>query len=196
MKPDAFNPLRLDVARFARAGAGLEGQVPLQTMQRLCEGTCSVEGAAAGVVTWAARGSLREVPAGAPELRLALQANTTVGLICQRCLQPLAVDLAIDRTFRFARDDEEAAQLDQVAEDEDVLALGRPLDLLSLLEDELIMALPIVPRHQVCPQPLAAWREPSEPGAAEGNSRPAAQDPTLRPHPFAVLGTLKRPKIS
>ena len=119
-----------------------------------------------------------------------------MGLICQRCLQPLAVDLAIDRTFRFARDDEEAAQLDQVAEDEDVLALGRPLDLLSLLEDELIMALPIVPRHQVCPQPLAAWREPSEPGAAEGNSRPAAQDPTLRPHPFAVLGTLKRPKTS
>ena len=68
----------------------------------------------------------------------------------------MAVELAVDRVFRFARNDEEAAELDEVSEDEDVLALGRPLDLLSLVEDELIMALPIVPRHEACPQPLRA----------------------------------------
>lgn len=196
MKSAALNPQRLDVAKFARAGASLAGEVPLESFQRLSEGTCPPVDEVAGLVRWSATGSHRDVLGGAPELRLRLQAQTTIWLNCQRCLQPMAVNLRIDRTFRFARSDDEAAELDEASEDEDFLALGRPLDLPSLVEDELIMALPIVPRHQACPQPLAAWREPSEPGAAKGASRPAAQDPTLRPHPFAVLGALKRPKTS
>jgi uncharacterized protein len=47
------------------------------------------------------------------------------------------------------------------------------------VEDELILALPLVPRHDACPQPLAA------PATAE---EPLAE----RPNPFAALAALKR----
>lgn len=54
------------------------------------------------------------------------------------------------------------------------------LDLQALIEDELLLALPIVPRHDLCPEPLArAFVED------EGESR--AED-----SPFAALSVLKR----
>jgi uncharacterized protein len=198
MKSAALNPQRLDVAKFARAGANLAGEMPLQSLQRLSEGTCAPVDEVPGLVSWGATGSHRQVLGGAPKLRLRLQAQTTLWLNCQRCLQPMAVSLQIDRTFRFARSDEEAAELDETSEDEDFLALGRPLDLPSLVEDELIMALPIVPRHETCPEPLLA---PEVSGAALSVTRHGAEgardqddapQPADRPHPFAVLGTLKR----
>ena len=40
MKSAALNPQRLDVAKFARAGASLAGEVTLESFQRLSEGTC------------------------------------------------------------------------------------------------------------------------------------------------------------
>ena len=200
MKPADLNPQRLDVAKFARAGTSLEGQVPLGALQRLSEGTCAPDDAQPGLVTWRATGSQRGVLGGTPEVRLHLQAQATVWLNCQRCLQPVAVSLPIDRVFRFARDDDEAAQLDEASEEEDVLALGRPLDLMSLLEDELIMALPIVPRHETCPQPLQALGDAGlatgVPGTAAAGGPDVAADDAARPNPFAVLGKLKLPRPS
>ncbi len=202
MKSAALNPQRLDVAKFARAGASLAGEEPLESFLRLSEGTCAPVDEVVGLVSWGATGSHREVLGGAPELRLRLQAQTTIWLNCQRCLQPMAVNLRIDRTFRFARSDDEAAELDEASEDEDFLALGRPLDLPSLVEDELIMALPIVPRHEACPQPLLP---PEVPGAALSLTPAGAegmgpdedeQQASDRPHPFAVLGALKRQRSS
>ena len=69
----------------------------------------------------------------------------------------------------------EAAQLDEHSED-DVLALPQRLDLHELLEDELILALPIVPRHGVCPQALPLAAVPEAEAA---------------PNPFAALAALR-----
>ena len=65
--------------------------------------------------------------------------------------------------------------------EDDVLALTRALDLRELVEDELLLALPIVPRHEVCPEPLP---QPADDAAP---AEPA-------PHPFAALAALKRTK--
>jgi len=200
MKPARLHPQRLDVPKFARAGARLEGQEPVDKMRRLSDGACPPDDAADGLVRWSAEGSQRDVPGGAPQWRLRLRAQATVWLHCQRCLQPMAVELVVDRVFRFARSEEEAAELDEVSEDEDVLALGRPLDLPSLVEDELIMALPIVPRHGTCAQPLqvlapaAACAAARKPGPAQAGI--GEEEAGARPNPFAVLGALKRQRPS
>ena len=61
-----------------------------------------------------------------------------------------------------------------------MLALGPPLDVLELIEDELILALPLVPRHEPhCPVPLAA---------PEGAVSAAPEEP----HPFAALAALRK----
>jgi uncharacterized protein len=98
-------------------------------------------------------------------------------LECQRCLQPVDEYLDIARSFLFVHGEDAAAQLDADGED-DVLALTRSLDLRELLEDELLLSLPLVPRHEVCPQPLVAPIDAS----------PLEE----KPNPFAALASLKR----
>jgi uncharacterized protein len=130
---------------------------------------------------WRVQATLKPVTGGAPEMWLHLQATATVLLQCQRCLQDMTEALVVDRRIRFVRSEAEAARLDEESED-DVLALQPRLDLQSLFEDELILSLPLVPRHNSCPRPLLA---------------PAVSDAVTEqaPHPFAALAALKgRPR--
>ena len=118
-----------------------------------------------------------------PEIWVHLQADTRLPLVCQRCLLPVDVPVAVDRSFRFVADEATAAAQDDEAE-EDLLALSRSFDLLELIEDELLMELPVAPRHEVCPEPVKM----STADAAFDAAAPQKE------HPFAVLGRLKTGK--
>lgn len=183
-KKAAHQPEHLDVAAFARERALLEGLQPVTDMARLSEGLDPPADAPASQVQWSAEGLWSQPLGDQPQLRLRLRARTTVWLTCQRCLQSVALPLEIDQTVRFARDEDEAARLDE-EEEEDVLALTRSLDLHALLEDELILALPIVPQHETCPQSLPWSGVPSAPPGE-------APDADAPEHPFAVLKQLGR----
>ena len=128
---------------------------------------------------WRAVGQQRMVQGSEPEIWLHIQGDTVVRLECQRCLQPMNEVLRADRYLRFVAGEDEAARLDEDSED-DVLALVARLDLFELLEDELILALPLVPRHGTCPQPL-------DMAPASAVARPDES----RPHPFAALAALR-----
>ena len=92
----------------------------------------------------------------------------------------MTVQLDVQPSLRFVHGEAQAEALDEDS-DEDVLALTPSLDLLPLIEDELILALPLVPRHEVCPQPL-----PMSAGADELASADEAE------HAFAGLSSLLR----
>jgi len=171
---------RLDVARFAAEAGTLAGDWPGEQLDRLADSQTPPQDTPLTVVAWSVQGEARPVTGGEPELWLTLKASTTAWLACQRCLQPMAETLVIDRRIRFVRGEAEAEALDAESED-DVLALARSLDLRELVEDELLLALPLVPRHERCPQPLPMAAAAIEPAAA---AEPAA-------HPFAVLKHLK-----
>jgi uncharacterized protein len=177
-RPKTFEPGRLDVRAFADAGATLAGELPLAALPRLSAGTLATD-AAPPPARWHATGELRPVTGGAPEVWLHLTAAAHVTLQCQRCLQPMPQALDVDRWFRFAASEDEAARLDEDSED-DVLVESRRFDLAELVEDELILALPIVPRHETCPAPLPV---------AATDAEPAEE----RPNPFAALAALRRP---
>lgn len=177
------DPLRLDVAAFADEGAQLSGRWPGASLTRLAESQSPPQDVALPEVVWSAQGERRAVTGGEAELWLALQVQAPVWLTCQRCLQPYELPLALDRRLRFVRGEAQAEALDAETED-DVLALSRSLDLRELVEDELLLALPIVPRHEVCPQPL--------PMAVEADPLPEGE--VERPNPFAALQGLKRVK--
>ena len=100
-------------------------------------------------------------------------------MACQRCLAPVSTPASVDRWIRFVTGEAQAEALDAESED-DVLALPRWLDLAELVEDELLLALPIVPRHETCPAPLPMPAQPVEDEEGEA-----------RPNPFAVLAQLK-----
>lgn len=179
MKSRPLDPTRLDVAAFAKDGGTLEGSLPLASLERLAESAHpEALPSATDLASWHARGESRPVRGGEPEIWLHLGAQARVSLICQRCLAPVETHLEAERSFRFVASEDAAAQLDADSED-DVLALPRSLDVAELVEDELLLAVPIVPRHDVCPQPL-----PMSHGD-EVEEEPA-------PNPFAALAALKR----
>ena len=170
------DPRRLDVAAVATAGMQLGGRWPLAGFARLVDGPGQD-----GEVPWSVRGERRGVPGGEPEIWLHLNAHAHLWRDCQRCLQPVALDLVVARALRFVADEATAEALDAETED-DVLAMPRSLDLHALVEDELLLALPLVPMHVRCPV---------TPSMSAGFGPELATD-SAAPKPFAVLARMKQ----
>lgn len=170
------DPGRLDVAAFAAEGGHLDGTWPGADLARLAASQALPQDGVAEPAAWQCSGERRVVPGGEGEVWLHLSASTDVWLTCQRCLQPFRQALPIDRWIRFVRGEAEAEVLDAESE-HDVLALTRALDLRQLIEDELLLALPLVPRHDACPQALP-WSA-------------AAADEPIESSPFAGLAGLR-----
>jgi uncharacterized protein len=173
-----FDPHRLDVRRFAEEGAQLHAEERLPHFRRL---SAEAEGAGADrPVRWSARGEMLNPRHVQPEVWVHLEAEANLPLVCQRCLNPVDVPVAVNRSFRFVADEATAAAEDDAAE-EDLLALSRSFDLVELVEDELLMELPVAPRHDVCPEPvkMSATDPAFEAAGAE------------KENPFAVLAALR-----
>lgn len=173
-----FDPRHLDIKAFAQAGAGLQGETPLANCPRLLDEQFAQN--AEGVVRWQLQGRMVPVTGGAAQVAVSLQAEVTLALQCQRCLSAVLEPVVAEREFLFVADEATAEALDEDSE-ADVLVISRDFDVLSLVEDELILALPLVPRHDTCPQNL--------PDAAVDEDFERASE---RPNPFAALAALKK----
>lgn len=167
----------------------MKGELPLTDAPRVAESVLrAADGAAEGPVQWSAVGSMQPVSGAAPQCVVDLAIRATATLECQRCLQPMTLPLLVERRFRFVAGEDEAARLDDELE-EDVLALSPRFDLLALIEDELLLAMPLVPRHDACPDPPAAL------SMANGNAATAPEaSKDGEDHPFAALAALRRPR--
>ena len=172
-----LSPPRLDVKHAAESCVQLAGRDVLQNFSRLMADTQGLGGA--NVVQWSVRFETRAGATGQTQAWLYLQADLTLPLTCQRCLRAVDVSMQIDRWFKFV---ETEAQAEQEEDDfsEDVLVQSRDFDLLALIEDEVLMDLPVVPRHEVCPEPVKLV-------VADADFDVAAD----KPNPFAVLSQLK-----
>lgn len=172
---------RLNMQAFAQDGAPLVETTLLQNMERLAQEAHGLQPDSA--VQWQARGELRGREGAEPEVWLHLQAKTTIGLTCQRCMGAVATPLEMDQWYRFVASEDIAMAEDDQAE-EDLLVMEPQFDLLALLEDELLMALPLVPMHEQCPvAPRLSVGEDAIPEVA-----------AEKPNPFAVLAQLKQKK--
>ncbi len=174
-----FDPQRFEVATFAESALQESGEFPVAGMGRLLDdNTSPTSPDNDGVVTWTVRGESRERPGSEPLVWLHLKAMANVTRTCQRCLEPVLLPLTVDTRLRFVRGEDKAARLDAETE-EDVLALEPTLDLHALIEDELVLALPVIPMHEQCRAPVDASATPEDAQA-------------LRANPFAVLQNLKK----
>ena len=92
--------------------------------------------------------------------------------------------LQVDQWYRFVAT-EDIAMAEDDASDEDLLVLAPQFDVLAVLEDELLMALPLVPMHDACPE-LPAFSA----GVIEGSGGDVEEGG--KPNPFAALAKLKK----
>jgi uncharacterized protein len=156
-----LQPAAIDGLAFARSAGVCKGRLGMVSMPRLAQSGCS-----GSVIDFVLAGEINE--RGKPELRLAVDGS--VRLECQRCLA--AVDLPLKFTSRLELASSEADVL-AAGDDVDRVVASREMSLAELVEDEILLALPMVPRHAQC-------RMATE---AEGGAGPSA---------FRALAALKK----
>jgi uncharacterized protein len=115
----------------------LEGELEIARLPRLAGLLHSRAGSVRASLQFRQRGL------GLPAATLELA--TTVELICQRCLEPFELPIAERTEVMFVEPGEAGAS---IAEDVEPVELddGRLLPA-QLIEDELIVAIPLVPKH-------------------------------------------------
>jgi uncharacterized protein len=164
-------PERIAPDQLAAAGGRLQGGVPLAALARLADlvpAGMPAEGVVEVDLLLQRDADARDWLQGTVQAQLRLQ--------CERCQEWMEwpVDAAI--SLCLAANEAQAAEL---AEDVEYVIAGDSLALYDLIEDEIILALPLVARH---PQGTECGDRTREGSLAESGERD---------NPFAILKTLK-----
>jgi uncharacterized protein len=163
----------VDVYQLAHDRAVIEGSVSLSLLPRLALSLLST----ASDLHYSLRGEIDERGRPGASMRL----TAALLLPCQRCNGPLDYDLKREADFRFVDSEQTLNALPVEDDDIEVIVGSSHLALWPWVEDEAILSLPLVPRHEACALPDGVPAPP-----------PAAAEAAARPNPFALLATLKR----
>jgi len=154
----------IDAFAFSREGRVLEGTLPVAGMERLHDLVTEVSGGVGFRLT----GRTGEYG----QSQIGLQVTGCLPLVCQRCLTAVRFALEVDGLLELVPEGTELSQ-DELEDDaKDFLPVAGELDVAALVEDEILLAIPVAPRHEKC----------GLPGAAQAGERIS---------PFAVLAGLK-----
>lgn len=178
---------------LAAGGLPAQGRFAAQDLPRLT----SLAGVA-DAVRWQMAPDARPVSVAHPRRRWHVIIAAQLQCTCERCLEPVVLEVNVDRAIEFfasaALADEATAEQtnddteDSDADDVDFLSPEDSLSLRDLVEDELLLALPMAPKHPQCRPPLPAG---AGPGHGHGEGEGAGQATAL---PFSGLKhLLKKP---
>jgi uncharacterized protein len=137
----------VDAYRMARAGSSRRGEIALSRMSRLAPLLCNDQGVARFELDFHLDSQSRPLVTGRIQAKLEL--------ICQRCLEPLVLELDLELRLGIVRSDEEAVALRDTREP--LTLESGTVSLSALVEDELILGLPAAPLH-----PAGSCRPPAE----------------------------------
>ncbi|MBD3671540.1 MAG: DUF177 domain-containing protein [Gammaproteobacteria bacterium] len=167
-------PASLDPYRAAAADKHFSGRISAGGFTRLASSVLAI--AEEGVELDLSFGSRQDVRAS-----LTGTVQVEVEMECQRCLGPMWVPVTGQFKLAFVRF---PSEVDEVPDDLEAIQLDKPeIDLRALIEDELILALPLVPMHQ---ESCQAWQDDE---AATDDTQAGAEP---KDNPFAVLAKLKQ----
>lgn len=159
--PDKINPWQLAAER-----GRLEGELPLAALPRL-----AAVNRATGQVGVSLEAGIDE--GGISFIRGTLQAD--LELDCQRCLRPFYLPMTVEVDLGLVRAEADAERLPDRYEP--LLVAETGLVVADLVEDELLLALPQIPRHE-------------DLRACEANGYATEMPNTPLPQPFAALASL------
>ena len=157
----------VDVFELARIRGAVGGSFPLASAARLAPMLAN----AAGDLTYRFEAAPDEL--GRPAATLNVEGD--LELVCDGCGKALAFPVRVSASFWFVRTEAELNREPIAEEGPEPLLGGRCFSVAELVEDEVILALPISPRHAEC-------------GAGIGQEQEPAAD---RQRPFAGLSALK-----
>ncbi len=153
-------------AEFAQEGRELKGSIPLSQLSRLSDLLADTS----GEVFW-------HIESGVDRLQrpwLYLEVKGTLQLICQRCLLGAPWQLHSETVLTQFVTDEQIDEAEALDEDLDGILIDPELDIEALVEDEILLTLPVALSHEVC-----------------GGDDALAKLASDKPNPFAALAQLK-----
>lgn len=135
----------IDAFEFCRNNGYREGVTPVADLPRLAAESADQS----GEIKWAIQGG--QTKQGYPSMTLSV--SGPVQLVCQRCLGAYSYQIDSSTMLVLGKDDEDADGIEEVLDDEtiDVIVGSHSADIMQLLEDEALLALPQAPKHEVCP---------------------------------------------
>ena len=166
-------PLTLDAVRTAQKRLDYVGFYSSEQVTRVAESVVSVDSDVAVSLSFNIDNQRLAVITG--------HADVAVTLCCQRCNQTFQQQVHTTYCFSPVANDEQAEALPEAYEPIEVNDFGE-VDLLAMVEDEIILALPVVPVHE------SEHCEVSDADMVFGKLPPEVD----KPNPFAVLASLKR----
>lgn len=166
-------PLTLDPVRTAQKRLDYQGIYSGDQVERVAASVVSVDSDVECEMSFAIDNQRLAVITG--------DAKVAVTLECQRCGKPFPHHVHTTYCFSPIRSIEQAEALPETYEPIEVNEFGE-IDLRALVEDEIILSLPVVPVHD------SEHCEVSEADMVFGELPDEAQ----KPNPFAVLASLKR----
>jgi uncharacterized protein len=159
----------VDSLEFARSGKALKGQLSIAALGRLHDRLSSTD----GMVEYELTGYTDNK--GKPSLHCRVRG--ALGVICQRCLQPMEWKVELDSHLVLATSEDELAEGEDDPEAPDMLLAQKDMSVQELVEDELLLGLPMAPRH-----PEGQCRRSISSGASQEGEEAS---------PFAALAKLK-----
>ena len=137
--------LIIDAFAFCRTGEQQAGKLTVPELTRLRAECVSDEGG----IEWQLVGGSHAN--GYPLLNLTV--TGTVQLMCQRCLTPFVFQIQSSTKIILAKDEQTADEIDASLEDDEIEVIvgSKAFDILVLIEDEALLAIPLSPKHEVCP---------------------------------------------
>jgi uncharacterized protein len=127
-----------DSLQFAKSGESLKGSLRVEELPRLSDSLRPDDVA----VQYRLDGVLAS---GRPALRLKVEAK--VWLTCQLCMSLYPEMLSLDTVLPVARNEAELARWEALDPMLDALVADPGLDVAVLVEDEILLAIPLVPMH-------------------------------------------------
>jgi len=147
-------PATIDGLAFARNALEVRGRLGLASMPRLAQSGCSD-----AALCFVLNGEISQ--RGKPVLRLSVDGSARV--VCQRCIERFELPLRFEVQLELATSEAEIVAADD-EDDTDRILAGREMNLAALVEDEVLLALPMVPKHERC---VAAT-------VSDGNAKPSS----------------------
>lgn len=196
MVPDTDKTTQLDavdVFEFARNHHEAAGDLSLDAMPRMVAEVPADAPAPRAPFAWRLCGSVTKVPTadGEREERwLALTVTGSLWLECQRCLAPYEQALAVEARYAVVDTEAEADARPMDDDEADVIVGSRQFDLVDLIEEELLLSLPLVPKHDVCPSVHVSLLTGVD-GSESSFDDTEAPEESEKPNPFAALESLK-----
>lgn len=130
----------IDSLKFTRSAEVLRGKIATENLHRLRDYLFSAD----GVIEYELSGTVD--PEGKLLLRLAISGK--LYLKCQRCLGELAHDVDLVSDLLLIEDEKEFPGITEENDAVDCILAETEMDVLALLEEEIILKLPISPRHE------------------------------------------------